>query len=77
MRQAKERFDKWKELAGIRPQITILSFRAGFATELYRATQDLLLVSHALGHKYVRTTEKYITIAPVRIRRVMEAAFPK
>jgi len=65
VRQAKERFDKRKELAGIRPQITIHSFRAGFATVLYRTTQDLLLVAHALGHKDVRTTEKYIAIAPV------------
>lgn len=77
VRQANERFDKWKRLAGIDPRITIHSFRAGFATTLYGTTRDLLLVAHALGHRDIRTTEKYIAPNPAGIRKSMEAAFPE
>jgi len=76
-RQANERFEKWKSLANIRDRITIHSFRAGFATALYRTTRDLLVVARALGHKDVRTTEKYISTDIAGIRKSIEGAFPE
>jgi len=77
VRQANERFDKWKRLAKIRRRITIHSFRTGFATALYGTTRDLLLVAHALGHRDIRTTEKYIAPHPAETRMSIEAAFPE
>lgn len=59
-RQASARFDLWKRLSDIRRELTIHSFRAGFATILYRHTSDILLVSRALGHRDIRTTKRYI-----------------
>jgi|WetSurMetagenome_2_1015567.scaffolds.fasta_scaffold08649_5 site-specific recombinase XerD len=59
-RQVNERFLKWKNLSGIRKNLTIHSFRAGFATRLYQSSKDALLVSRALGHSDFKTTEHYI-----------------
>ena len=54
-RQVRFRFNRWKALSGIREELTVHSFRAGFATHLYRATGDSLLVQHAIGHSDIRT----------------------
>jgi integrase/recombinase XerD len=59
-RQAQVRFEKWKKFSGIRKNLTIHSFRAGFATLLYEATGDILLVSRVMGHVDIRTTRRYI-----------------
>jgi integrase len=42
-RQTRFRFNRWKAQSGIREDLTVHSFRAGFATQLYRVTGDLLL----------------------------------
>ena len=41
-------------------QWTAHNLRHGFATQLYEDTRDLLLVSKQLGHKSVKTTERYV-----------------
>lgn len=40
------------------------SLRHYFATEVFRQTKDLLLVSHLLGHASVATTQKYCALTP-------------
>lgn len=77
VRQAQVRFDKWKNLSGIRSRLTIHSFRAGFATSLYRTTRDSLLVSRALGHSKVQTTIGYIDEDMLTIRDATERTFSK
>jgi len=74
-RQASNRFVKWKRIAGIRKDLTIHSFRASYATQLYRSTKDPLLVSHLLGHRSVNTTTRYIKEGFVDIGDVLERAF--
>ena len=74
-RQVRFRFNRWKALSGIREELTVHSFRAGFATQLYRATGDLLLVHHAIGHSNVRTTERYIRNHLFEIRKAIEKGF--
>jgi integrase/recombinase XerC len=59
-RQANNRFVKWRKVSGLPEYLTIHSFRAGFATELYRQTSDLLLTSKALGHCDIKSTCHYI-----------------
>ncbi len=73
-RQANNIFNKWKKLANIREDLTVHSFRAGFATTLYEECKDFLLVSHALDHHDLQTTATYIDLTP-RLTEVMERAF--
>ena len=74
-RQAGNRFDKWKRIAGIRKNLTTHSFRASYATQLYKSTKDPLLVSHLLGHRSLTTTTRYIKEGFTDIGDVLERAF--
>lgn len=74
-RQIRFRLNRWKALSGIREDLTVHSFRAGFATHLYRATGDLLLVHYAIGHTDVRTTVRYIGNHLFEIRKAIEKGF--
>lgn len=74
-RQAQSRFEHWKAVADLRPELTIHSFRAGFATALHQGCGDVLLVSQALGHSDVRTTLRYIKLYPEDLSQVIENSF--
>jgi integrase len=74
-RQAHNRFDRWKGMAGSRRGLTIHSFRAGFATILYQTTGDIWLVSHALGHASLQTIRHYIQTDAAEISGAVERAF--
>lgn len=74
-RQAHARFDKWKSASGIRNILKIHSFRTGFATLLHKHTGDLLLVSRALGHSDIRTTQRYIGVDMDTVRDAVERTF--
>lgn len=47
--------------------------RATFATALYEATKDIVLVQRALGHSNVKTTQVYIGTAPSRTLAAVNA----
>jgi site-specific recombinase XerD len=70
------RFEKWKKLADIRKQLTIHSFRAGFATILYHSYADVLLVARAMGHNDPKVTARYLADDITQLRKSVEAAFP-
>ncbi|MCL4512342.1 MAG: tyrosine-type recombinase/integrase [Bacteroidetes bacterium] len=74
-RQASNRFDKWKKVAGIRDNLTIHSFRTAYASQLYRVSKDPLLVSHAMGHSSFNTTKRYIKEGFFDIGTVLEKTF--
>jgi site-specific recombinase XerD len=71
-RQAQKRFERWKTTAGLRPELTIHSFRAGFATALHRGCGDVIMVSHALGHSDLRATLRYIKINSASLPQIIE-----
>ncbi len=75
VRQAQRRFQYWKSVAGIRPGLTIHSFRAGFATMLHRHSLDIVLVSRTLGHGDLRPTLRYIESSAGELPQIMEGAF--
>jgi len=75
-KQAWIRFKKWKRLSGIRMNLTIHSFRAGYATMLYQATGDALMVARAIGHTDIKTTERYITNETSHLHTVLAKIFP-
>jgi integrase/recombinase XerC len=74
-RQAQARFELWKAAAGLRPELSIHSFRAGFATALHRGSRDLILVARALGHRDLRPTLRYVELDSRRLSREIENSF--
>ena len=59
VRQIDRRFGQWLKWSGINRRLTVHSMRHTFATELYRRTNNLMLVSKALGHRHISTTQIY------------------
>ncbi|MBF1666621.1 MAG: tyrosine-type recombinase/integrase [Scardovia wiggsiae] len=49
------------------------TLRHRFATTVWAATHDLLLVSHLLGHASVETTQNYVAMPDSRLRAAMDA----
>ncbi len=74
-RQVSYRFEKWKIVSGIRKNLTIHSFRAAYASHLYKKTKDPLLVSYALGHSSFETTKRYINHDNLNFRSIVNDAF--
>lgn len=74
-RQASNRFEKWKKESGIRENLTIHSFRAGYATQIYRKHKDPLFVSYVLGHSSFSSTKRYINTDFFNINRMLESVF--
>lgn len=61
-RAVQYRFAFWLRRSRIRNAISVHSFRHTFGTLLYQVTKDLVLVSHALGHRDVKSTQRYAHI---------------
>jgi integrase len=74
-RAANMRFNHWKRKANLSPELTIHSFRSGFASHLYGVTRDAILVSHALGHKSLASVNRYISIHELGTRDAIRKAF--
>jgi integrase/recombinase XerC len=66
-RTVQYRFAFWLARSGIRRRMSVHSLRHTFATLLYSATGDLLLVSRALGHRDIRTTQRYAHVEEHRL----------
>ena len=80
-RQVQERMKLWLRWAGLDGstslttggKITVHSLRHTHATLLYARTRNLLLVSKALGHAQVATTQIYAHIADDELEDALEA----
>ncbi len=58
-RAVQYRFAFWLRRARIRKELSVHSLRHTFGTILYRSTKDLVLVSRVLGHRDVKSTQRY------------------
>lgn len=74
VRRAQSLFEHWKRAAGVNSDVTIHSFRVGFATRLHTVCGDLLLVSRALGHSDIRSTAHYVWADEAALRQAIEQA---
>jgi len=72
-RQVQERMKLWLRWASLDGKITVHGLRHTFATALYGRTRNLLLVSKALGHAQVATTQVYAHIADDELEDALEA----
>jgi site-specific recombinase XerD len=73
-RQVQNRFDLWKAVSGLRPELTIHSFRTGFATTLHNCCGDVVLVSQVLGHSDLRPTLRNIELHSANLCQIIESS---
>lgn len=71
-RAVQYRFTFWLSHAGIRRRLSVHALRHTFATLLYRATGDLLLVNRALGHRDIRSTQRYAHVEDDRLVKALD-----
>jgi len=71
-RQVARRLDDWLVRAGIGKRLSPHGLRHTFATHLYDATSDLLVVQRALGHRDIATTEIYTHLVDGRLEEALE-----
>jgi len=71
-RQIANRINHWLTKAGIEKSLTPHSMRHTFATHLYSATNDLLVVQRALGHRDISTTQIYTHLVDSQLEEALE-----
>jgi integrase/recombinase XerC len=70
-RAIRYRFAFWLRRARTGRALSVHSLRHTFGTLLYRATKDLVLVSRALGHRDVTSTQRYAHLDDRRLARAV------
>jgi len=71
-RQVANRVKFWLNEAGIDKSLGPHGLRHSFATHLYAATSDLLVVKRALGHRDISTTEIYTHLVDGALEEALE-----
>ena len=71
-RQVAHRLQHWLTKSGIGKSLSPHGLRHTFATHLYDATSDLLVVQRALGHRDISTTEIYTHLIDGRLEEALE-----
>lgn len=72
VRQIANRIGFWIHKVGINKPLTPHSLRHTFATHLYSATGDLLVVKKALGHRDIATTQIYTHLVDDQLEAALE-----
>jgi len=71
-RQIANRIVFWLSKSGIEKKLTPHGLRHTFATHLYSATSDLLIVQRALGHRDISTTQIYTHLVDGQLEDALE-----
>lgn len=70
------RFEQVAKKVGL-PHISAQSIRHTIATQLLRKGADIREVQEILGHKNIRSTERYTRLFPEDLRAVVESSHPR
>ncbi len=62
--------------AGIKKPVSAHTFRRTCATHLLQQGADIRYVQKLLGHKYLKTTQRYTKVAAVDVKKVHESTHP-
>ena len=62
--------------AGITTSVSLHTFRRSCATHLLQQGADVRYVQKLLGHKYLKTTQRYTKIAAVDVKKIHNATHP-
>jgi len=63
--------------AGIHQRVTPHTFRHSFATHLYDNGVQLHMIQELLGHESITTTEIYVHVSVLYLRKMMEKCHPR
>ncbi len=70
-RRAQARLNTWARAAGIGRAVSPHALRHSFATRVYNATHDVLVVQRALGHRSIQSSLAYVRVNDERLRTVL------
>lgn len=68
---------RYARLAGIKKKVTPHAFRHSFATALVRNDADLVAVQKMLGHASLNTTQVYVRVSGIEVKRTHARAHPR
>ncbi|GAG91261.1 unnamed protein product, partial [marine sediment metagenome] len=63
--------------AGIKKNIVTHSMRVGCATGMLKSGANIKYVQEQLGHRSIESTEKYIRLMPVDLKKVHSKTHPR
>ena len=69
-RSAQKVFQRAKEKAGIRKEVSFYSLRHSFATHLLEKGIDIRFIKDILGHFNIKTTERYVHVKKEQLIRI-------
>ncbi len=67
---------KWAEIAGIGKRVTCHTFRHSCATHMLKGGADIRYVQKQLGHRSIRSTERYLKIEITDLKEVHGRCHP-
>jgi integrase/recombinase XerD len=70
------RVDEYRKEAGLKKPVGLHVFRRSCATHMLQKGADIRYVQKLLGHKYLKTTQRYTKVKPIDVKKTHSATHP-